>query len=333
MDEVAIVILAYNSVSKNRELYEKCIVSSLKQNYPYKHVIIVDNGSTDNTYDFSKKYCSGRRECVVVKLLKNLGWAGGNNRGAILAKKSKYILFLNDDAYFMHSDCVSKLVECMERYPRLGAVQPVIINRDGTVNLGGVLGFSGFSKLRVSTHFKLSYLSGATLLVRTQAFFEVGMFDENLFLYHDDVDFSWRLRARGWDVAVAGDCFVFHWGSATLGEESPIYLYYMLRNNLWVLAKNSPLHQLPFRFSLALFGSLIGFVGHYAVMRRDPIRLKAILRGLADGLRNIGQPLTKGVMRVSGHEDPWVDVELLVPTSLRKAFGKIFKGYLKHKTL
>jgi len=97
MENVAIVILTYNSVTKNRELYKKCLLSSLGQDYPYKQVIVIDNGSTDNTYYFSKSICKERSDCKVFRLPRNFGWAGGNNRGAILAKESKYILFLNDD--------------------------------------------------------------------------------------------------------------------------------------------------------------------------------------------------------------------------------------------
>jgi len=316
MSDVTIIILAYNSVTKNREIYERCLLSSLEQDYPYKQIIVADNGSTDNTYDFSKSVCKERNECRVVKLSRNFGWAGGNNRGAILAKRSKYILFLNDDAYFIRRDCVSKLVEYMERDPRLGAVQPVIINRDGSLNLGGVLGFSGFSVLRTSTRYNLSYLSGAALMVRTSAFLEVGMFDEELFLYYDDVDFSLRLLAHGWRIAVVPNCFVFHWESATVGKESPIYLYYTIRNNLWVLAKNSALGLLPIKIALAILGSL-NIVGHWIIVQRDVKKLKYVVKGLIEGLTHLGSMIVKNKERIHGYEDPHIDLEFLCPRTIR----------------
>jgi GT2 family glycosyltransferase len=317
MNSVAIVILAYNSVTKNRELYKKCLLSSLDQDYPNKQVIVVDNGSTDDTYDFTKDICRYRHECKVIKLPRNLGWAGGNNRGAILAKGSKYILFLNDDAYFIHRNCVSRLVKYMEKDSKLGAVQPVIVNKDGTLNLGGILGFSGFSKLRKSTRYKLSYLSGAALMVRTAAFFKVGMFDEDLFLYYDDVDFSLRLLARGWEIAVVPNCFVFHWESATMGRESPLYFYYTIRNNLWVLAKNSHLRVLLIRIILAILGSLMT-IGHWAIIRRDVMKLKYIIKGLIKGLDSMGYMIIKNKTKIFGYEDPHIDLELLCPRKLRR---------------
>ncbi len=320
---VAVVVLAYNSVSKNRAVFERCLRSVLEQDYPDKRLIVVDNGSSDRTFDFALRFCGDRPGCRVVRLPRNLGWSGGNNRGALLAKSSRYVLFLNDDAYLMHRDCLTRLVARMERDNRMGAIQPVVVNRDGTLNLGCAVGLSGLPELRTSPSLRLSYLSGAALIVRASAFFKAGMFDESLFIYHDDVELCWRLLALGWRIALAPDCFAFHWGSATHGKDSPTYLYHMLRNNLWVLAKRAPFCQLPARAALALLESLVSFVGHWAVVERDPARLNAILRGLADGLRGFGHAIARGAPRFAGHEDPLIDVELLIPATLRRVLAKL----------
>ena len=320
---VAVVVLAYNSVSKNRAVFERCLRSVLEQDYPAKRLVVIDNGSSDGTFDFALRFCGGRPGCKVVRLPRNLGWAGGNNRGALLAKGSSYILFLNDDAYLMHRDCLTRLVARMERDGKLGSVQPVVVNRDGTLNLGGAVGLSGLPKLRTSPSSRLSFLSGAALMVRAFAFFRAGMFDESLFLYHDDLEFCWRLLALGWGIALAPDCLVFHWGSATHDGDSPTYLYHMLRNNLWVLAKRAPLRQLPARAALALLESLVSFVGHWAVVERDPARLNATFRGLVEGLRGFGRALARGAPRFGGHEDPRIDLELLIPATLRRVLAKL----------
>jgi GT2 family glycosyltransferase len=320
---VTVVVLAYNSAFKNRAVFERCLRSVLEQDYPDKRLVVVDNGSSDGTFEFALRLCGGRPGCRVVRLPRNLGWAGGNNRGALLARGSSYILFLNDDVYLMHRDCLTRLVARMERDGRVGAIQPVVVNRDGTLNLGGAVGLSGLPRHRTSLSLRLSYLSGAALMVRASAFFGVGMFDESLFLYHDDVEFCWRLLALGWGIGLAPDCFVFHWGSLTLGKDSPTYLYRMLRNNLRVLAKRAPLRQLPARTALALLESLVSFVGHWAVVERDPARLKAVLRGLADGLKGFGRTLARKAPRFGGHEDPRIDLELLIPATLRRVLAKL----------
>jgi len=90
---VAVVVLAYNSISKNRAVFERCLRSVLEQDYPDKQLIVVDNGSSDGTFEFAASFCEGRLGCRVVRLPRNLGWAGGNNGGALLAKGSRYILF------------------------------------------------------------------------------------------------------------------------------------------------------------------------------------------------------------------------------------------------
>jgi len=327
---VAVVVLAYNSVSKSRAVFERCLRSVLEQDYPDKQLIVVDNGSSDGTFEFAARLCEDRLGCRVVRLPRNLGWAGGNNRGALLAKGSRYILFLNDDAYLMHRDCLTRLVARMESDGSLGAIQPAIVNRDGTLNLGGAMGLSGLPKLRTSPSLRLSYLSGAALMVRASAFFGAGMFDESLFLYRDDAEFCWRLLALGWRIALAPDCFVFHWGSLTHGKDSPTYLYYMLRNNLWVLAKRAPIRQLPARFVLALLESLVVFIGRWAVVERDAARLKAVLRGLFDGLKSFGRALAHGAPRFGGHEDPRIDLELLSLSTMRRVLAsfKIFTELL-----
>ena len=96
----------------------------------------------------------------------------------------------------------------------------------------------------------------------------------------------------------------------------------MLRNNLWVLAKRAPLSQLPARAAMALLESLVRFAGHWAIVRRGASRLKAILRGLAEGLTGFGRFLS-GATRFGGHEDPRVDLDLLFPASLRKALARL----------
>jgi len=85
---VAVVVLAYNSVSKNRAVFERCLRSVLEQDYPDKRLVVVDNGSSDGTFEFALRLCGCRFGCRVVRLSRNLGWAGGYNRGALLAKGS-----------------------------------------------------------------------------------------------------------------------------------------------------------------------------------------------------------------------------------------------------
>lgn len=187
------------------------------------------------------------------------------------------------------------------------------------------MGLSGLPRIRSSPSQPLSYLSGAALLVKTSVFFQVGMFDETLFLYRDDADFCWRLRLFGYEIAVMPDCLVFHQGSATFGKESYTPWYFILRNNLWVLAKNSPLRQLPARTLLALLESLISYIGYWGIVKHDAKGVLISVRGLIDGLRYFGGMLKGKRPRGNANEDPRIDLELLFPNRLRKILMEVIK--------
>jgi hypothetical protein len=81
---------------------------------------------------------------------------------------------------------------------------------------------------------------------------------------------------------------------------------------------------------LALIESLVVFVGYRAVVKRDPARLKAVLRGLFDGLKNFGRALAHGAPRFGGHEDPRIDLELLGLSTMCRVLAsfKIFTELL-----
>jgi glycosyltransferase involved in cell wall biosynthesis len=89
--KVSIVILAYNAVSTLGEVFDKAIRSALNQNYPDIEVIVVDNGSSDNTFNYVKIMYGDRIK--VVRLPKNYGYCLGNNLALKYTSNSRYILF------------------------------------------------------------------------------------------------------------------------------------------------------------------------------------------------------------------------------------------------
>lgn len=331
--KVSVIILTYNSISKLGKFFDRVLESVLKQDYPDYEVFVVDNGSADGTPRYVEKvYGKYYANLRVVRLGKNYGWSGGNNRGALLARDSRYLLFMNDDVILLESSLIHKLVSAISKQERLAAVQPLIINRDGTLNCGLDLGLSGLPKMiQYPRGYPLSpafYVSGAALLTRTEIFFKIGMFDKDLFLYHDDADYSWRLRLVGYEVACIVDAKAYHLGSATLGVESPQYYYYLMRNNIWVIAKNSSIPWLFIRLLLMLLETQISFVGHMLLKRRDAERTLAILRGLIDGFCYLKTSFSKRFRdkiindeKLNKSMNPLVDVDLILPKTLRKALG------------
>jgi hypothetical protein len=265
-------------------------------------------------------------------LNKNYGWGRGNNKGAILAKDSDFLFFLNDDV-ILEKDCILKLVTIMNKNVKLGAVQPMLMNEDGPVFCGAEMSLTGLPNAITSPRgcvFEIFHASGAALLTRTKYFFEVGMFDESLFLYRDDVDYCWRLRLAGYKVACLSAAKACHYVSATLGKHNPLFEYYFFRNNIWLLVKNCNTKYIPFKLFLFLIETLMIIV--ISLLSKDYLRTMSMIKGFLDGMKGLSVAVNnrKGVKRVVNENElnkmlkPSIDIGLFIFTFLSpfKATGK-----------
>jgi len=293
LGKVTIVILTFNTSSKlGKEFLDKVIQSTLQQSYPFLEVYVVDNGSTDGTSEYvERNYDKKFSNLKVLRLRKNYGWSGGNNQASIFAKQSEFIFFMNDDVILLERDCIYKMVTAMNEDKSLGAIQPLIRNKDGSLNPGADLSISGLIS-RASNALPF-YLSGAALLTRSKTFFQVGMFDEDLFLYHDDVDYCWRLKLAGYKVTYLSDVSAYHYVSATLGTKNPIQQYYRLFLARWVTIKNSSLTWLPLRLLLLFTELTIAFFMYNLFINKDLRKAFMIIRGLKDGLKRLKIAINK----------------------------------------
>jgi len=261
--KVSIILLTYNTISKLGEEFLRLVVESiLKQDYSNLMLVVIDNGSRDTTIDYIINVLSHypHIEFHIVKLPKNYGYTGGNNRGAVysIVHGVGYLFFMNDDVILLNENLLTELVRALERDESLGAVQPLIINRDGTLNCGFECGFSSIPKMSNNGR-RIFYVSGAAFLTRSRAFLEAGMLDPDFFIYHDDVDYSWRLRLLGYKVRCIKSVRAYHVGSASLGSENPRYYYFVMRNAIWTIVKNSSIKTLIFRLVLLMLESTISF--------------------------------------------------------------------------
>ena len=324
-DKVLVVLLTYNSVSKLKKYFDRVLCSILAQDYPDFELAIVDNCSLDDTVEYIKLY---NKNIKILKLRKNYGWGGGNNRGAILSKRANLLLFLNDDI-ILENNCISEMVCFLNRNTDIAAIQPLIYNMDGTLNLGCNIGVSGIPEVinRLEEH-KLFYVTGAAMLTRKDIFFEVGMFDEDLFFWHDDLDYCWRLRLAGYKVACLRTVKAYHYNSATLGQRNPILLYYLIKNNIWVLAKCCSLKYFIFRAIIMVGEVFVSYIIGYS-LRKDYERVWLTMKGLVDGLKRLGNAFIKRkyIRKLTKENDrqlikmanPYIDIKLFFPPIIRKA--------------
>jgi GT2 family glycosyltransferase len=213
--------------------------------------ICVDNGSTDGSDVVVE------RDFPRVELLRNganLGFAGGNNVGVrrALERGADWVLLVNNDAV-----AEAGLAEALERAararPDAGLLACKVLFEDGrTIQYAGAsfrawLGYSGrrighggpdrFHDLR-----DVGRADGAAMAVSRAAVERVGLLDEGLFAYVEDVDWSLRMRAAGLAVVFVPDAVVRHKGGAsTGGSASTAGLYYSTRNTIVVAERALPL--------------------------------------------------------------------------------------------
>jgi len=251
---IAIVIVAHNS---RDDLFES-ISSIIKNDFQNYKIIVVDNASTDGTYDLVKKRF---RKIELIKN-KNTGYAGGNNLGIkrAIKLKSDYILVLNPDT-ILDKNCLRSLDESKQEDT---IIQPLILlDKTRLVNTtGSYLNFLGFSycnnykKPANQFHKKqeIALASGAASLISVKILKKIGLFDEDFFMYHEDIDLFWRARANGYKILFVPEAKVFHKYSFSKNKNK---MYLSERNRLVFLYKNFSLKYLILIFPISVVNELL----------------------------------------------------------------------------
>ena len=242
---ISVVILNFNG----KRYLEDCLTSVLSQTFRDFEVIIVDNGSSDG----SAEYLGTNYPWVkVVKNTRNLGFAEGTNTG-IRQAKGEYILTLNND-----TQMDNRFLECLERMMKsdksVGMCAPKMLFPDGRINSAGIcLSRSGAAWDRGmfepdngqydSSQEVFGPCAGAALY-RKSMLDEIGLFDEDFFLYMEDVDLAFRARLAGWKCIYVPEAKVHHLHGGTSSFGSDLAVYQGNRNVIWYVFKDFPLRLL-----------------------------------------------------------------------------------------
>lgn len=243
---VSVILISYNSEKD----IEECIKSLNKQTYKNFNIILVDNYSKDKSVEIARKF----KEVKIIENKENKGFAEGNNIGirkAFEKKETKYVVCLNLDT-IVDKNWLKELVDIAERNKKIGSVQSKIlfydkknkINTDGNnINYLGV-GFCGnyFKKDSKENKVKeITYASAASAMYSRKALEEIGLFDESLFMYHEDLDLGWRLRLLGYKNILSPKSIVYHkYNFSKKGYK----FYYLERNRHIVNLKNYKIKSL-----------------------------------------------------------------------------------------
>jgi GT2 family glycosyltransferase len=269
-----------------------CVSSLRRLDYPAHRILVVDNGSTDDSVEILQSL-SG------IDLLlneRNLGFAAGNNRGIeyALERGADFVLLLNNDTIVSPS-LVSELLEVAETDSRIGIVGPVIYyaDRPSEVWFAGMRFRHGLYVVRRGLHLsaplasmeEVDFVSGCGMLVRRETWEHVGLFDPRFFMYYEDLDLCIRARQAGYRIVCATQAKMWHALSAsTGGADSPLKQYYQVKSTFLFTQKHTRGLQRLVTISIRLAHA--GFVALRQAFRgnlqREAIRL--YFKGIAEAV-------------------------------------------------
>lgn len=294
--KVAVILVNWNSLQYTID----CIESLQQVTYRNFDIIVVDNGSTDGSGEKIKEKFS---TILLITSEQNLGFTGGNNLALEFAIRHGYFysLLLNNDT-FVDPGFLEVLVTYMDNHPDTGIIQPKIYfhhNRSLLWNAGSYYnswlgraytkGYQQPSSADTEQIKEVDWITGCAFFTRNDILKESGLLADNLFIYFEDVDLSFRIRSEGYKLIYHPGSVIYHIAGAS--SKNPVpgkegYLnasvhYYNVRNRIWILKKYTSLIKAP-TVSLYTFCYLAGII-LYFIIRFRFLKLRAVGKAIRDG--------------------------------------------------
>ena len=300
LPSVAVIVLNWNVTDDTLE----CLRSLLLVDYPRFEIVVVDNGSVPSP---RQRITTEFPSATYLETGINLGYAGGNNVGIrhALAAGHEYVFVLNNDT-IVEREVLRRAVAVAESDSRIGVVGVKIIAwddpgrvwvaygqvtyRQGLVRL---IGYYGLDDGSFDTQKDVEWVPGTAMLFRRAALETVGLFDEEFFAYHEDVDWCTAARQRGLRVVFAPEPRIYHKGHRSSGGKGYVTpRQYLAGRNmvLYVRKHATPLQVAKFiLFQLATVP--LQYVRRWISGEQAGVTSK--VRGMIDAIRRRPLPLVE----------------------------------------
>ena len=237
---VSFIIVNYNV----KELVHQSVRSIIEHvKMPYE-IIVFDNASVDGSADSLKgKYPNTR----IISSKENLGFGKGNNKAYEYAS-GNYIFLLNPDT-IITDNSVDRMIEFMQQHPNVGLTSPTLLYEDGSLQRSIRKFYSFYGSLfdnrfmnpviarfpvitsllpgLVNHHIsqEVDWAKGAALLIRKEVIEEIGLFDEDFWIYGEEMDLCYRIGKAGWEKKYLSDCSIIHLeGKSTVQSSSKMFI-------------------------------------------------------------------------------------------------------------
>ena len=284
--DVSIVIVSWNT----RALVLECLESlPAATGGLSSEVLLIDNGSSDGTADAVRRAHPGVR---VLGNEVNGGFAAANNQG-IRTSRGRYVLLLNSDTR-PRPEAIVRMVAWADSRPRAGCVGAMLLHPDGRFQASfqdapGVLseclsaagigrrlwfeGYPGYGPTESQERRQVDVIPGACMLLRRAALDQTGLLDESFFMYSEETDLCWRLRAAGWEVWYIPEARVVHLGGQSTQQVRSSMVRALYRSKVrYVHLHHGGARALALRLLLLVILSMkwVAAQAHPAARRRVP---------------------------------------------------------------
>jgi GT2 family glycosyltransferase len=290
--QLTVAVLSYNG----RHLLEVILPSLARQRFRDFEVVVVDNGSRDDTALWLDQRWP---EVVVVSLPDNVGVTAALNV-CVRSGRAPLIALFNNDLE-LEPDCLGELVGALSEHPEAGwaggklrdfQTRNVIDGAGDVFTWAATGGRRGHGELDHGQFDQPRAIFGAcggAVLYRRDALEPGGELDEDFFAFYEDVDWNLRAQLAGFSCRFVPTAVVYHMGSATIGKGlSDFTRYHLWRNTLWIIAKDIPAPALIRHAHQLIIGQLVNL----AVAIKDR-KLRIWLQVWRDGLRGLPRMLRK----------------------------------------
>jgi len=250
--KVYIIVLNYNG----RNVIKKCLSSVFKIDYPNFEVILVDNNSKDGSFEIAKANFS---RAIFIKNEENLGFSTGCNVGIkfALERMADYVMLLNNDTE-VEKDFLTKLIAVGEGDKQIGILSPVIFNSankqiwfsGGKINWLKMKSIHS-NQIKTEDFYSSNFITGCAMLIKSRVLKEIGLLDENYFLYWEDADLSLRSKKAGFKNVVVTASWVYHSEESAKNKNEKIY--WLVISGLIFFKKNTPIFWQPWVKTYLIF--------------------------------------------------------------------------------
>ena len=320
MNKISIVVLNWNNYQDTLE----CMNSLIEVNYENFNIVIVDNGSRNNSVSKIKKWLNVNKfkyipkksnseffyntslniKIILIKNIKNYGFAKGNNIGikfALHYLRANSVVLLNNDT-IVHSDFLLHLINTSQEKKTIGIVGPKIYYYDNRKNKKEVIWSAGnknnyffpwLSSARGQGKFDVNQfkkgevdsISGCCMLIKKEIFKSIGYFDPKYFCYGEEDDLCLRTTRGGFDIYYSPKSVIWHKVARSSGGGfNKTVAFYKIRNKIMFYKKNFPFYYF-FTFFPYLFAFFI-YKSFQSVINKKPEVIKSMINGFLWHFKN-----------------------------------------------